>query len=72
MKPGVPRDIQRDELRTLVDGGAQLVEVLPASEYAKEHLPGAISLPLEDLRRDHAQHVLSQDRAVIVYCQDAV
>lgn len=31
------------ELRVLLDRSAQLVEVLPAEEYAEEYLPGAIN-----------------------------
>jgi rhodanese-related sulfurtransferase len=37
------------KLRDLLEGGAQLVEVLPPEEYAEEHLPGAISTPLKQL-----------------------
>lgn len=48
----MPRSIDRDELRLLVDGGAVLAEVLPANEYAEDHLPGAISLPLRRLERE--------------------
>jgi hypothetical protein len=29
--------------------GAQLVEVLPSSEYEEDHLPGAINLPLRQI-----------------------
>jgi len=42
----MPKEIDRDGLRRMVERGAQLVEVLPAEEYAEDHLPGAISLPL--------------------------
>jgi rhodanese-related sulfurtransferase len=37
------------ELKRLLDEGAQLVEVLPAAEYAEEHLPRAINIPLKEL-----------------------
>ena len=36
-------------LRRLLDAGAQLVEVLPAPEYAEMHLPGAVNIPLKTL-----------------------
>ena len=36
-------------LRELLDDDAQLVEVLPEGEYAEEHLPGAINIPLKKL-----------------------
>lgn len=65
----MPTAIDRDEVRRLLAGGTQLVEVLPARQYEEEHLPGAISLPLGDLDRDGAAR-LRPDRPVIVYCYD--
>jgi rhodanese-related sulfurtransferase len=56
-------------LRRLLDEGAQLVEVLPAEEYAEEHLPGAINIPLKQLDANSAAQ-LDKTRAVIVYCWD--
>src|SRR5215211_6273983 len=56
-------------LRPLLDEGAQLVEVLPAEEYAEEHLPGAINIPLKRLDADTAAQ-LDKSRPVIVYCWD--
>jgi len=53
----------------MVEAGAQLVEVLPAEEYAEEHLPGAISLPLRRVDAE-ASSVLNKNRPVIVYCWD--
>ena len=66
----MPVDIARDELQRLSARGAQLVEVLPREEYAREHLPGAISLPLEELRRQAVEQRLRRDQPVIVYCQN--
>jgi rhodanese-related sulfurtransferase len=59
------------QLQELVDGGGQLVEVLPAAEYADEHLPGAISLPLKQLDATTAAR-LDRSRPVIVYCWDGL
>jgi rhodanese-related sulfurtransferase len=56
-------------LRKLLDVGAQLVEVLPGEEYAEEHLPGAINIPLKELDRDSTTQ-LDRKRPVIVYCWD--
>jgi rhodanese-related sulfurtransferase len=47
----MPQAIDRDAVRRLADQGAQLVEVLPANEYAEDHLPGAINLPLRRLEQ---------------------
>ena len=63
-------EIRRDTVRHMVQGGAQLVEVLPAQEYAVEHIPGAISLPLQQLNRQTAAD-LQRDQPVIVYCYDS-
>jgi phage shock protein E len=65
----MPQEVGRDEVGQLVAQGAQLVEVLPANEYEKDHLPGAISLPLRKLETE-AVTVLDPSRAVIVYCWD--
>jgi rhodanese-related sulfurtransferase len=65
----MPKTIDREEVRKLVDDGAQLVEVLPADEYEEDHLPGAISLPLRRIDRE-ATTILDRARPVIVYCWD--
>jgi rhodanese-related sulfurtransferase len=65
----MPTEINRSQLQSLVKGGAQLVEVLPADEYEEEHLPGAISLPLRRLETE-AVSLLDHTRPVIVYCWD--
>jgi rhodanese-related sulfurtransferase len=65
----VPTAIDRDELQRLLEGGAQLVEVLPPEEYEEWHLPGAISIPLRDIDAE-APSRLDAGRPVIVYCWD--
>lgn len=65
----MPTPIHRDDVLPMVGDGAQLVDVLPADEYAAEHLPGAVSIPLKTL--DAATTAgLDRDRPVIVYCWD--
>ena len=66
----MPTSIDRHELQRLfAEQEAQLVEVLPTDEYADEHLPGAINIPLKQL--DHATtDRLDRARTVIVYCYD--
>src|SRR5438132_1302048 len=63
------RTVDRDELVTLIREGAQLVEVLPAEEYATDHLPGAVNIPLRELD-ERAPVELDGARPVIVYCWD--
>jgi rhodanese-related sulfurtransferase len=66
----MPQAVDRDGVRRLADQGAQLVEVLPAGEYAEDHLPGALNLPLRRLEQQ-ATNVLDRQRAVVVYCWDS-
>ncbi|HEY4888551.1 MAG TPA: rhodanese-like domain-containing protein [Candidatus Dormibacteraeota bacterium] len=61
--------IDRDAVQDLVKQGAQLVEVLPAQEYAEDHLPGAVSHPLRQLDKEVDE--IDRRRPVIVYCWDA-
>ena len=65
----MPRVIEIDEIRPLLDAGAQLIEVLPEAEYEEEHLSGAINIPLKQMTEE-AVGRLDRDRAVIVYCWD--
>src|SRR5919197_6307882 len=66
----MPIEIRRKDVKTLVaQGRAQLVEVLPAPLYRKEHLPHAVNIPLEDLTAEKTKS-LRKDQAVIVYCAD--
>lgn len=66
----MPLDIERAEVRRLLEAGAQLVEVLPANEYFEDHLPGAISIPLRNIG-PAAVSALDRNRPVIVYCWDS-
>jgi rhodanese-related sulfurtransferase len=62
--------IDRHRVQELVGKGAQLVEVLPPDEYAEDHLPGAISIPLSHVNQQSASS-LDAKRPVIVYCWDS-
>jgi len=44
--------------------------VLPAASFEKEHLPGAINIPLKELDRETTGQ-LDRGRPVIVYCYDS-
>lgn len=66
----MPIEIRRKDVKTLIaQGRAQLVEVLPASAYKKEHLPQAVNIPLQNMNANTTKP-LRKDVAVIVYCQD--
>ena len=61
--------VDRATVQELVNEGAQLVEVLPANEYAEDHLPGAVNHPLRQLDKEAGQ--IDRQRPVIVYCWDS-
>lgn len=63
------REIGREDVRRLLAGGAQLVEVLPTEEYEREHIAGAVGIPLARLA--HEVDRLPRDRAIVVYCYDS-
>ena len=65
----MPTEIDRNRVRELLAGGAQVVDVLPAEEFAAEHIAGAVNLPLKELTRETVSR-LDRDRPVIVYCWD--
>jgi phage shock protein E len=67
----MPDSIDVEEVQRRLARGAQLVDVLPPAEYAEEHLPGAINLPLKSLDATSAEQ-LDRRRPVIVYCYDAL
>jgi rhodanese-related sulfurtransferase len=66
----MPTPVDRAEVqRLLAEDDAQLVEVLPAKEYAEEHIVDAVNIPLKELD-ERAPRELERDRPVIVYCND--
>jgi rhodanese-related sulfurtransferase len=67
----MPHPIDYHRLRDLLAEGAQLVEVLPPQEFAEEHLPGAINIPLKQLDSASVAQ-LDKRRAVVVYCWDGL
>lgn len=65
------RIIDHREVQNQIARGAQIVDVLPAHEYERAHLRGAIHLPLRVLVKT-APERLDRNRAVVVYCRDAL
>jgi rhodanese-related sulfurtransferase len=60
----VGRETLIDRLRS---GEVVLLDVRPAEEYSAGHIPGAVSVPVDDLERRLAE--LPADREVIAYCR---
>ena len=69
--PNVPTDaVERTELlRRARAGEVVVLDVRPTVEYAAGHIPGAVSVPLEDLERYMV--TLPNDVEVVAYCRGA-
>ncbi|MFE3450364.1 ArsR/SmtB family transcription factor [Nonomuraea sp. NPDC059194] len=68
----VPADpvITREELlRRRGDGRTMLIDVRPAVEYVSAHIPGAVSIPLEELRVRMEEIPVGVE--VVAYCRSA-
>lgn len=77
----VGREMTRDEegvelmsrealLAAVASGRVLVIDVRPADEYASGHLPGAVSLPLDELRRRLDE--FPPDQEVVAYCRGRV
>jgi rhodanese-related sulfurtransferase len=65
---GALESVDRDELlRRALEGEVTVLDVRPAQEYAAGHLPGARSVPLNELEDAIAD--LPADRDVVAYCR---
>lgn len=63
-------DIDRAELLARAQaGGVVVLDVRPAEEYAAGHIPGAISIPVDELAERVAE--LPDDAEVVAYCRGA-
>jgi rhodanese-related sulfurtransferase/DNA-binding transcriptional ArsR family regulator len=68
--PADTEAVDRDELRRrLAAGDVIAVDVRPAEEYAAGHIPGAVSIPLEQLAERITE--LPADVEVVAYCRGA-
>ena len=62
--------IERDALEALLDQGRPplLVEVLAEPQYRAGHLPGAVNLPLGQLRERAPELLPDKEAEIVVYC----
>ncbi|MEX5293837.1 rhodanese-like domain-containing protein [Kocuria sp. CPCC 205268] len=67
---GPEREVPRDELLGRASRGEVVVlDVRPAEEYAAAHIPGAVSIPLEELPARLEELPAGQE--VVAYCRGA-
>src|SRR5579863_128235 len=62
--------VSRKELLQRIKAGlATAIDTRPAEEFAAGHLPGALSMPLAELKRRIKE--LPRDQAIVAYCRGA-
>jgi rhodanese-related sulfurtransferase len=57
------------EAQQLIADGVRTLDVLPAAIYRQEHLPGAVSMPLETFEPAHVEG-FERSQPLLVYCFD--
>ncbi|HEY1483093.1 MAG TPA: rhodanese-like domain-containing protein [Candidatus Acidoferrum sp.] len=64
------RETTVDDVKKKIDGGSKftLVDVREESEFAKDHLPGAIHLGKGIIERDIEARVPDLNKEIILYC----
>ena len=63
------REISLQELRRgLRAGSLTLLDVLPADVYALGHIPGAVSLPVEEIGERAPTLLPDHAAGIVVYC----
>ncbi|MEZ0259552.1 MAG: rhodanese-like domain-containing protein [Alphaproteobacteria bacterium] len=62
--------ISRDEVKGLIDAGEKvaIIDTLPRAEYEEGHIPGALSMPLQELRKLAPKILRDKDQQIITYC----
>jgi len=64
------REVTIDDVKAKLDRGEKflLIDVREESEYAADHLPGAVHLGKGIIERDVEQRVPDQNTPVVLYC----
>jgi rhodanese-related sulfurtransferase len=60
-------DVSMRDAHRLVRSGARLLDVRSHAEFAERHAPGALNIPVEELKK-RFDEVGAHDRPVVVYC----
>lgn len=61
--------VDTEKIKELLSSGksVKFVDVRSKDSYEKEHIAGAISLPLDEIEKK-AEKILRKDDAIVVYC----
>ena len=65
------REVTTSEAEALIDGGATLLDVREADEFAAGHIPGAINVPrgVLEFKLSSTPELDARDLRVLLYCK---
>ena len=66
LKKPLLHEINKEEAKRKVQAGAKLLDVRKTAEYGLKHLPGALNVPLDEIRSTMAS--LDKTSEYLVYC----
>ena len=59
--------VDNEEAKSLIDSGHQLLDVRYEEEYEESYIPGAVLIPLQELRQRYAE--LDPEKSYVAYCK---
>ncbi len=54
--------------REWLKGGAKVIDVRSEAEFRERHLPGAINIPLDQLRSQIGRHAPDKEQGLLLHC----
>jgi hypothetical protein len=63
----IPRIKVEELVKAVKEGRAVVVDIRVAEAYEEEHIKGAVSIPLEEIR-ERAPKELPADKLIVTYC----
>lgn len=69
-RPAAVPEISVEDAAAAIAHGAVVIDVRERAAYERGHIAGAISVPLEELKRRAGEFVTMKDKGLVVYCGD--
>lgn len=64
--------ITQEELASFMEQGVPLIDVRLSNEYAKGHIPGALSIPAEKIEEEFPKRFPNKKEPYVFYCGSGV
>ncbi|MFI8416669.1 rhodanese family protein [Serratia sp. NPDC078593] len=64
-----PKSVSPQQAQEMIKAGAALIDIREPAEFLREHIPGAISVPLSEINAGKELAGLSTQQPVIFHCQ---